>query len=146
MILPDFKDFPRVGRILSIDWGLKRVGVAVSTPEQTFVFAHPQIANSNSLRAIKDIIKVIESENIVGIVLGLPLRTNGTESDTTKMVRSFADNLAGQTKLPICFIDESLSSFEAEENLGHTKNKKEKLDSESARVILENAIAIMKRS
>ena len=43
MILPDFKGFPRTGRILGVDWGLSRIGVAVSDPNRDFVFVRPVI-------------------------------------------------------------------------------------------------------
>lgn len=142
MVLTDFKDFPRHGRILGIDWGGRRVGTAVSTPDQNFVFAAAQIANSKDQIAIAEIVKLIESENIVGIVLGLPLHADGTDSDTTKMVREFAKNLTKETAAPIMFIEENLTSVEASER---TKDKKS-LDSESAAVILENAIAMIKRT
>ena len=142
MVLTDFKDFPRTGRILGIDWGAVRVGIAISTPDQAFIFAHPQIANSKEQIAIAEIVKLIESENIVGIVLGLPLHADGTDSDTTKMVREFATSLAKEMSVPIMFIEENLTSVEAGER---TKDKKY-LDSESAAIILENAIAMIKRT
>jgi RNase H-fold protein (predicted Holliday junction resolvase) len=63
------------------------------------------------------------------------------------MVRAFANALAGATDVPIIFIDECLSSSVAMEQIGHAtvRDIKEKLDSESARVILENAIAMIRR-
>ena len=130
MIIDDFKSFPPLGRIMGIDWGAKRVGVAVSSPDRKFVFARETNA---------DILKTISEEGIVGIVLGLPLRLDGTDSDTTRRVRKFAAELAAATLVPIVLFDESLTSFEAA--TGGAKN----LDSESARVLLENAIAVMKR-
>lgn len=145
MILPDFKDFPRTGRFLGIDWGARRVGVAISDKDQEFIFTRPQITNNNLQLTIDQILDITKSEKIVGIVIGLPIRIDGSESETTKMVRAFAEFLAGHTDLPIVFIDESLSSFEASENLLGVKKVKQKLDSESARVILENAIAMNKR-
>lgn len=149
MILPDFKAFPRVGRILGIDWGLRRIGIAVSDPSREFVFARdvisvPRGAN-NHVALIAD---VARSENVVGIVVGMPVRGDGTESDTTKMVRTFVDELAIQTDLPICMIEENLTSATAQENMGRVRVRelKEKLDSESARVILENAISMINRA
>ena len=46
MILPDFKDFPRSGRLVGVDWGAKRTGVAVSDETRTFVFTRPVITLS----------------------------------------------------------------------------------------------------
>ena len=149
MILPDFKAFPRVGRILGIDWGARRIGVAVSSPDREFVFVRdaivmPRGANGHATK----VVDLARTENVVGIVVGLPLYNDGTESDTTKMVRQFVADLSDNTDLPICMIEENLTSSIAQENMGRVRVRdlKEKLDSESARVILENAIAIINRA
>lgn len=147
MIVVDFKDFPRHGRIMGVDWGARRTGVAVSDETRGFVFVRPPIIVGRDVDGARAIADTAVAEKVVGIVIGLPLRTDGTESDTTKMVRDVAGRVAEYTNLPICFVDESLSSATAaEENKFRTvKDVKEKLDSQSARVILENAIAVMNR-
>ena len=144
MIMPDFKDFPRRGRIIGFDWGARRTGVAVSDESREFVFARPPIVNGNMAHQMAGLAM---AERVVGIVIGLPLRTDGSESETTKMVRDVATRVAEYVDLPICFIDEALtSSTAADENGFHDKKSaREKLDSESARLILENAIAVIKR-
>ncbi|MBR1379983.1 MAG: Holliday junction resolvase RuvX [Alphaproteobacteria bacterium] len=146
MILPDFKAFPRIGRIICVDWGARRVGVAVSDPGRGFVFARPVVSGGDDLPT--RIAKIATDECAVGIIIGLPLRTDGSESDTTAHVREFANALANVTDLPIAFIDETLSSNAAMETIGRATyhNIKEKLDSESARVILENAISMIRRA
>ncbi len=144
MALTDFKDFPRLGRILGIDWGAVRIGAAISTPDWEFIFPQPQIANSKEQSAVFEIVKIIESEKIVGIVLGLPLYSDGTDSGTTKKVREFAELLAEKISIPVVFLEENLTSVEASERIT-CKDKKAILDSESAVVILENAIAMLKR-
>ena len=144
MIIADFKDFPRNGRVIGFDWGAKRTGVAVSDDSREFVFARPQIVGGDMPAQMA---ALAHAERVVGIVLGLPLRTDGSDSDTTKMVRTVADDLSRLTDLPICFIDETLTSNAAaeESNLKTVKDIKVKLDSQSARIILENAIAVIKR-
>ncbi|MCQ2599140.1 MAG: Holliday junction resolvase RuvX [Alphaproteobacteria bacterium] len=148
MILKNFKDFPRVGRIIGIDWGAKRIGVAVSDATREFVFSRPQIVINRGDFLEKIIADLIVGENVVGIVIGLPLYTDGTESQTTEAVREFADKLSKLTQLPIVFIDETLTSTVAQEQMGRVRVKdiKQKLDSESARVILENAISMINRA
>ena len=142
MILPDFKDFPARGRIVGIDWGARRIGVAISDEQRQMVFARPVV-----LGGVGQVADLIKTERVVGIVIGLPLHMDGSESDTTKMVRDFANDLVGQVDVPICFIDETLSSLSAQESMGRVRVRdiKQKLDSESARVILENAISMIKR-
>lgn len=147
MILPDFKAFPPVGRILGIDWGLRRIGVAVSDPGRDFVFARDVVTVPQGADAAQIIASHAQKEQVVGIVIGLPVRSDGTESYTTKMVREFADALARVVSVPIVFVEENLTSFAAQEDMGRVRvtELKKRLDSESARVILENAIAIINR-
>ena len=144
MIMADFKDFPRTGRIIGFDWGLRRTGVAISDENRLLVFVRPPIVGGDMVRQM---VALANAEKVTGIVIGLPLRTDGSESETTQMVRDVANQITKYTDLPICFIDESLtSSSAAEQGEYHSiKDIKTKLDSQSARIILENAIAIMKR-
>jgi putative Holliday junction resolvase len=149
MILADFKDFPRTGRLLGIDWGLRRIGLAVSDENQFFFFARPRIENGPGRRdPAAQIAAVAADEKIAAIVIGLPLRLSGDESETTAAVRAFAGDLALLTDLPIFFVDESLTSAEAAENLAGAGRSdiKKNLDSESARLILENAVAMARRA
>jgi putative Holliday junction resolvase len=149
MILPDFKGFPRAGRIMGVDWGLSRIGVAVSDPSRDFVFVRPVMNIARGANNHADIVaKVADAESVGGIVVGLPIRNDGSESETTQMVRDFVNKLAAKTDLPICMIEENLTSIVAQESMGRVRVRdiKQKLDSESARVILENAIAIIKRA
>lgn len=149
MILPDFKAFPRSGRVLGIDWGLRRIGVAVSDPTRDFVFVRDAIVLPRGAVNHADlVVETAVRENVVGIVVGLPLYPDGTESNTTKMVREFVADLATKTNLPICMIEENLTSVSAQESMGRVRVRdlKVRLDSESARVILENAIAMINRA
>lgn len=147
MILSDYKDFPRTGRIISLDWGLRRCGVAVSDESREFTFTRPQLYIKSQEELIQKVCGIISEEKIVGIVIGLPLFSDGSESDTTKMVREFADSLVKNTDLPIIFVEENLTSSAAQEEIGRKSISKIKseLDSVSAKIILENAIAILKR-
>lgn len=149
MILPDFKAFPHNGRLLGVDWGQRRIGLAVSDINHDFVFVRPGVVLSrgadNHANLVADFAK---KESVVGIVVGLPLHADGSDSNTTKQVRNFIDTLSEITDLPICTIEENLTSVVAQENMGRVSVSeiKENLDSESARVILENAIAMIKRA
>ena len=148
MILSDYKDFPRVGRIVGLDWGLRRCGVAISDENRGFVFTRPQIYIKNQDELIQNVLKIVSADKIVGIVVGLPLYEDGTESDTTKMVRDFANVLSNHTDLPIIFVPENLTSHAAQEEIGRksVQKIKQELDSVSAKIILENAIALLNRN
>ena len=147
MILGNFKAFPASGVLVGIDWGARRTGVAVSDPSRQFVFVREPITGCGAQDLVARIVDLARDTRAVGIVVGLPLRMDGTESETTAMVRAFADTLSHATDLPIAFIDETLSSAAAQGEMGRVRRRdiKEKLDSNSARVILENAIAMMTR-
>ncbi len=148
MILSDYKNFPRIGRILGIDWGLRRCGVAVSDENHNFVFVRHQLYIKNQDELIQNILNIVRDDKIVGIVLGLPLHVDGSDSETTKMVRDFANNLSKNTDVPIVFVEENLTSVAAQNEIGRKSiaKIKQELDSVSAKIILENAIALFKRS
>lgn len=147
MIFDNYKDFPHLGRIMGLDWGLRRCGVAISDEKRDFVFVRPQINVKSQSELIDMVCNMSKEEGTVGIVIGLPLYTDGTDSDITKMVRNFATVLSTKTDLPIIFIEENLTSFTAQQEMGKTSvaKIKQELDSLSAKVILENAIAMLKR-
>ncbi len=148
MILPDFKAFPRTGRIIGLDWGARRTGVAVSDASREFVFTRPAIVTSRGdvmwARRVADIVR---DESAVGIVIGRPVHSDGTVSEIMDDIMRNATELCTYVDLPICFIDENLTSFAAQESMGRVRvsDIKRRLDSEAARVILENAIAIINR-
>ena len=147
MILNNYKDFPRAGRILGLDWGQRRCGIAISDEMRDFVFVRPQINVRKQAELLNSVVNLIKEESVCGIVIGLPLCSDGTDSDTTVMVRDFANLLAQQTEIPILFIEENLTSFAAQQEMGkmNVDKIKTELDSLSARVILENAISLLKR-
>ena len=148
MIFDNYKDFPRVGRIVGLDWGLHRCGVAVSDENRDFVFVRPQINIDNQNSLIDAVCSLLAAENAVGIVIGLPLYPDGTDSETTRLVRDFANLLATRIDLPIIFIEENLTSVIAQQEMGRVSVAKIKreLDSRSAKMILENAISLLKRA
>jgi len=143
MILPEFKDFvaslpSHGGRLLGIDWGSKRMGLAVSDDLQDFAFPR---ANILSKDVMEQIVEIVVAEKIVGIILGLPTHEDGTDSDTTRQVRNFAEKLAVTVATPIGFIDEKFTSWEANE-----RNPRAKLlDKHAAAIILQDAISMIKK-
>lgn len=147
MILSDYKDFPQNGRIIGIDWGLRRCGIAVSDENRDFVFVRPQLYIKNQEELIQSILNIINEDKISGIVIGLPLYSDGKDSETTALVREFAEKISEKTSVPIVFIEENLTSSVAQEEIGRKSISKikQELDSVSAKIILENAVSILKR-
>lgn len=147
MILSDYKDFPQTGRIISLDWGLRRCGIAISDEKRDFVFVRPQLYIKSQDELLNSLSGLFQQENLSGIVIGLPLYADGSDSETTVMVREFAKKLSENTDLPIIFMEENLTSDAAQQEIGcrNIKKMKQKLDSVSAKIILENAISVLKR-
>lgn len=147
MLLPDFKDFPVKGRVLGVDWGAKRTGIAITDESRQMVFVRPVINPEKNKTIHQQIADLVKNEKVVGVVFGIPLHGDGSESETAASVRACVDELLRIIDVPVCFLDEYLTSTVAQESMGRVRRNdiKQKLDSESARVILENAIAIIKR-
>ena len=135
-----------MGTILAIDYGLKRVGLAVSDPDRSFAFPCDVVENKNIDHLISQINKVIREREVDLILVGMPYNMNRNSSNMTKNemerhVENFINQLQQSVKLPIKIVDERLSSFSAEEKLreaGVSARKSKKLvDSEAARLLLE---------
>ena len=118
-------NFPKTGRLIALDVGTKRIGIA--TCDATRLITTPQLiinrqSNKDDFTKIQ---QFAEENEIVGIVVGLPI---GYE-DTCKIITKFTEKLDEflEKKLPITLFDESLSSFEAKEihssPLSRKKNK-----------------------
>ena len=132
-------------RYLGIDFGLKRVGLALTDPAGTMAFPHRTLVRTTRKQFFEDLLGVIETEKVEGVVLGLPLGLDGQETDTTRQVINFKNSLARRTPLPIFMVNEALSSFEAEQALSRVGMKKKKqkpvLDQVAAVIILESFLA-----
>src|SRR5579883_1218682 len=104
------------GKILAIDYGTTKIGLAVSDDARLLAFGRGIFDRSQGFNKLaKEIQQLCEAENISEFVLGLPLDEQGEESDSAKKVRNFAKKLGlyfPDKKLH--FIDESFSSFQAQ--------------------------------
>jgi putative Holliday junction resolvase len=140
-----------MGCVLSIDYGLKRIGLAVSDPERIFAFPLSTVENKNFKFVLSELLKFIEEKDIDLILVGIPYRKTLNTNDSNSMeslVNDFIKKLKENISIPIIGVDESLSSFMAEERLKESgKNAKEIksiIDKEAARYILEDYIQSMK--
>ncbi|WP_022660711.1 Holliday junction resolvase RuvX [Paucidesulfovibrio longus] len=132
-------------RTLGIDFGLKRVGLAVTDPYGMMAFPRPALERTTKDRLFADLLALIEADRIERIVVGLPLALDGSDTETTRQARNFAERLGRRTPLPIEFMDERLTSAEAEGLLKEAglcgKKRKTRLDSQAAVIILEAWLA-----
>ena len=138
------------GRVLAIDMGSKRVGLAVSDELCLTVRALPALPRTPWKRLLSSLAELCEQFDVRSIVLGLPLRLDGTEGDAAQEVRRVARNLQLTLKLPIFFQDERLTSKDAETSLGERGftvcEISERVDSEAASIILSDFLEVQKRT
>lgn len=134
-------------RVLGIDFGAKRIGLARSDATGTLaspwktVEGGPPRAAAARLAALASGLAG-EDDGLEAIVVGLPRRLDGSDNDQTPIVRAFAAELARVSSLPVILQDERLSSHEAESRLAlgerDWRRRKARLDAASAAVILQD--------
>jgi len=126
-------------RYLAIDYGAKRTGLAICDAAETIASPYRVLQGQKGL--VNEIGRIIVSEDVQAVVLGLPLNMDDSEGPQAQKVRAFGRQLASQIRVPVYFQDERLSSFGAERKLdeiGLTRGKKrERLDALAAAEILE---------
>lgn len=128
------------GRVLAIDLGRKRVGVAVSDELGITARALPPVIRSNWKELLSSLSEIVLRFDARMLVIGLPLRLDGTEGDAASDARRVARNLELSLGLPVRMQDERLTSKDAEGNLraeGYAdRDVKSRVDGEAARLIL----------
>lgn len=138
------------GRVLAIDMGSKRVGVAVSDELRLTVRTLPALPRTPWKRLLSSLNELCEQLDVQSIVLGLPLRLDGAEGDAAQEVRRVAHNLRLTLKLPLFFQDERLTSKDAEDSLRERGFRdieiSERVDSEAASIILKDFLEVQKAS
>ncbi len=112
-----------LGRILAVDPGGRRVGLALSDPLRIIASPYETLLIKNNEDAVKQISGVILKEQVTEVVVGVPLRPGSEKSEQTKRVEVFIELLKSTITQPVYAIDESYSSVEAEASL-HQMGKK----------------------
>jgi len=134
-----------IGPVLALDLGEKLVGAAVSDERLVTTKRLLPLKRSNWKKLLQDVRDLLERFDAQTIVVGLPLRMDGSEGDAAKDVRRLALNLAKSVSQPVYLQDERLTSFAATENLkaeGVTDDDIPALvDGEAAAVILRDFLS-----
>ena len=133
-------------RILGLDVGEKRIGVAISDP--TGIIAQPLMTIERGGDDIERIVALIEEEEVGEVVVGLPFNMDGSLGEMGEKVKVFAGGLKARLDIPMVFIDERLSTREAERlmisaDVSRRKRRK-KIDRVSAAIILQGRLGGMK--
>ena len=151
--MQDIEDFKKsIGkksRLLGIDPGKKRVGLAISDEDKLVSTPLKTIVKKNNSDLIEEIKKIIEENNIKGIVVGDPINMDGSKGPSAQSANDFAKYLSNNISIPVTMWDERLSSeaaFNLSSNLDiNTSKKVEKLDQNAASFILQGAIDYITR-
>lgn len=123
-------------RCLGIDYGRRRIGLALSDP--TLLIATPLviIENRGIKKTVLQIMDIIQKNDVQQIVLGLPLHANGDESEMSQEARRFGDVFVA-LGFPVEYVDERYTSYEAESMIGNHRESKKIIDKVAASIILQ---------
>ena len=136
-------------RMLAVDYGDSRTGIAVSDLLCSIVGSATVIHSKNRDKTISQILDIIQEKGVTEIVVGLPRNMDGTEGARAELCRSFAQALEEASGLPVKLWDERRTTVEAHNILSehnyHGKKRKNTVDAVAAALILEGYLAFRGR-
>ncbi len=136
-------------RIMGIDYGDARTGVAISDLLCSIVGSATVVPSRKTDKAIADIVRLAKENEVGEIVVGLPRNMDGTEGARAELCRAFAQQLKEATGLPVAMWDERRTTVEAHNILSqhnyHGQKRKNTVDAVAAALILEGYLAFKKR-
>lgn len=136
-------------RIMGIDYGDARTGVAISDLLCTIAGSATVVPSRNREKALADIVRLAKENQVGEIVVGLPRNMDGSEGPRAALCRQFAEQLKEAAGLPVALWDERRTTVEAHNILSqhnyHGKKRKETVDAVAATLILEGYLEFKKR-
>ena len=148
--IEDFKkSIGKKSRLLGIDPGKNRVGLAISDEDKLVSTPLKTIQKKNNSNFVLEIKEIIVENNIKGIIVGNPINMDGSRGPSSQSANDFAKYLSNNISIPVSMWDERLSTegaFNLSSNLDINVSKKvEKLDQNAASFILQGAIDYIRR-
>jgi putative holliday junction resolvase len=138
-----------MSRLLGIDYGKKRIGLAISDPLGIFASGLDTLENRSPKQVVQAIQSIIQAYNVEKLIVGLPLKTSGEAGVAVEGVQQFGTWLSEATGLPIFYQDERFTSFLAEKSLREQNIKpsrqKHLVDKVSAALILQQYLDKLSR-
>lgn len=129
-----------MSRVLGLDWGTRRIGVAISDDERRLAVGLT-VWPGEALEYLPLLKKTLQDEEISLVVIGLPLTLQGAEGESAQAVRKFADVVRG-LGIEVTFADERFTSFQASRSLSQVgvnqKKQRGKLDMAAAVLLLQS--------
>lgn len=136
-------------KIMGIDYGDARTGIAISDLLCSIVGSTTVIPSRNVDKAIADIVRLVKENNVGQIICGLPKNMDGTEGPRAQLCREFGAKVAEATGLPVVMWDERRTTVEAHNILSehnyHGKKRKNTVDAVAASLILEGYLNSIKK-
>ena len=136
-------------RIMGIDYGDARTGVALSDLLCSIVGSTTVVPSRNAEKAIADIVRIAKENEVGQIVVGLPRNMDGTEGARAELCREFGEKLKAATELPVVMWDERRTTVEAHNILSqhnyHGQKRKNTVDAVAASLILEGYLNSLKK-
>lgn len=136
-------------RVLAVDYGDARTGIAVSDLLCSIVGSTAVIHSRNQEKTIAQIIEIIKEKEVGELVVGLPRNMDGTEGPRAELCREFAEKLTQASGLPVKMWDERRTTVEAHQILSdhnyHGKKRKNTVDAVAASLILEGYLGFRSR-
>jgi len=143
------KKIGKKSRLLGVDPGKKRLGIAICDENKIIATPYTTIIKNNFSDLLLQVNKIIYDNDIEGIVIGNPINLDGSSSQSSQAAKDLAINLSKNISIPITMWDERLSSrgaFNLSNDLNvNTSKKISKLDENSAAFILQGALDFLKR-
>ena len=143
------KSIGKKSRLLGIDPGKNRIGLAISDEDKLVSTPLQTIVKKNNSNYIGEIKQIIVENNVKGIIVGNPINMDGSKGPSAQSANDFAKYLSNNVSIPVSMWDERLSSeaaFNLSSNLDINVSKKvKKLDQNAASFILQGAIDYLKR-
>lgn len=131
-------------RSLGIDFGTKRIGLALSDPEGRVAVPLLTVMRRDDRSASREIAAIVRREGVERLVLGEPVGLDGTRGEAAERARRFGERLAELTGLPLEMVNESLTSVEAAERLRAAgvdpRRNPGRLDAVAAQILLQEAL------
>jgi len=131
------------GRLLGVDWGERRIGLALSDESQTLAQPLDTLTRRPGKRfPMARLLEHVTTQQVVGIVVGLPLDEAGAEGDSARAARALADDIGRRSKLPVSLWDERMTTARVKaavrEMGGSTRGRKEDVDALAAALLLQH--------
>jgi putative pre-16S rRNA nuclease len=132
-----------MGRLLGVDWGERRIGLALSDETQTLAQPLATLTRRTGRRfPMKDLLAQLERHQVTGVVVGLPLEASGAEGEPARAARALAEDIARRSGRPVNLVDERFTTARVRRAVhemgGRTEGRAGDVDALAATLLLQH--------